>query len=145
VERPRRLWNDTHFNDAVRRACEALVAQLKAVTGRNNAPDTSLWQQAFSEKAPKLGEPRLRWPGDPADQTVRTMNDGLRSYAPGVQMLIRNPTTHTAENISEQEALERLAALSLLARWLDECELVEASRPTDAAEAVTLPGQTYSR
>jgi hypothetical protein len=57
------------------------------------------------------------------------MNDGLRSYAPGVQMLIRNPTTHTAENMSEQEALERLAALSLLARWLDECELVEA--PTD--------------
>ena len=37
---------------------------------------------------------------------------------------IRNPQAHPSENISEQEALEQLAALSVLARWVDECEVV---------------------
>jgi hypothetical protein len=122
----RRLWTDRHFQEAVRRACEALVAQLKAVTGRNNVPDTALWQETFSAKPAKPGEPRLRWPGDPSDQTVKSMNEGLRSYAPGVQMLIRNPATHGDHELTEQEALERLATLSLLARWLDECKLDRA-------------------
>ena len=58
------------------------------------------------------------------------MNDGLRQYAPGVQMTIRNPATHAAEALPEQDALERLATLSLLARWVSECDLVE-SGPTE--------------
>jgi hypothetical protein len=33
-----------------------------------------------------------------------------------VQLLSRNPTTHTAADMTEQDGLERLAALSLLAR-----------------------------
>lgn len=119
----RRLWEDGHVRQAVTSACEALIGQVKALTGRNDVPETSLWQQVFSEKAPEIGKPRMRWPGDPSDQTVRTMNEGLRQYAPGVQLLIRNPATHTAADMTEQDGLERLAALSLLARWLDDCEL----------------------
>ncbi len=35
---------------------------------------------------------------------------------------IRKPQAHPSDDISEQEALEQLAALSVLARWVDACE-----------------------
>ena len=40
-------------------------------------------------------------------------------------MAIRNPATHSTSDASAQEALEQLAILSTLARWIDQCELVE--------------------
>jgi hypothetical protein len=67
------------------------------------------------------GQPRLQWPGDPADRDFKNMNDGLR--APGVQMTTRNTATHVAGPLDQQVALGQLATLSLLARWVDECEL----------------------
>jgi len=51
------------------------------------------------------------------------MNDSLRQFAPGVQMTIRNSAAHGSEELSQQEALERLATLSLLARWVDGCRM----------------------
>lgn len=120
-----RLWRDRHFRQAVAAAAEALVAQVKARTGRSDVADTSLWQETFSNADPGPKRPRLRWPGDPADREVRSMNDGLRQFAPGVQLTIRNSAVHTTAQMGEQEALERLATLSLLARWVDDCEIVE--------------------
>ncbi|RSN60687.1 TIGR02391 family protein [Amycolatopsis sp. WAC 04182] len=119
-----RLWGDGHFREAVAAAAESVVGMVKARTGRNDVSATSLWQQAFSKDAPKPGQPRLRWPGDPASQDVKTMNSGLLSLAPGVQMTIRNSAAHDLDGLDEQTALERLCTLSLLARWVDECELV---------------------
>ncbi|MEV4709671.1 TIGR02391 family protein [Actinoplanes sp. NPDC049316] len=121
----KRLWEDGHYRQAVAAACESLVSVVKARTGRRDIPDTSLWQQVFSDKDPQPGMPRLRWPGNSTDQDVISMNGGLRQFAPGVQMTVRNSTAHGIGEIGEQEALERLAVLSLLARWLDECDLVE--------------------
>jgi hypothetical protein len=72
---------------------------------------------------PQPDEPRLRWPGDPKSEDVKTMNNSLRSSGSGVQSTIRNPSSHGVSELSEQEGLERLAVLSLLARWVDECEL----------------------
>ncbi|WP_454320789.1 TIGR02391 family protein [Streptomyces phaeoluteigriseus] len=38
-------------------------------------------------------------------------------------MTVRNTATHEAtDEMTVQQALERLAALSLLAHWIDECE-----------------------
>ena len=39
---------------------------------------------------------------------------------------IRNPQAHPSDDITEQEALEQLAALSVLARWVDECDVDHA-------------------
>jgi hypothetical protein len=122
----KRLWEDGHRRQAVAAAAEAVALMLKARIGRNDASDTSLWQQTFSDKA-KPGVAQLRWPGDPADQGVISMTAGLRQFAPGVQMTIRNSATHGSGDLDEQEAIERLATLSLLARWLDMCELIEPS------------------
>lgn len=41
-------------------------------------------------------------------------------------MAVRNVATHEAEDDDEQRALEQLAALSVLARWIDEADVVTA-------------------
>lgn len=122
-----RLWQGGHRRRAVQAAAEALITQVKSLTGRYDLQETPLWQNVLSEKPPEPDKPRLRWPGDPTDLSVKTMNDGLRQFAPGVQMTIRNSATHVDEELGEQDALERLATLSLLARWVDTCELYEHS------------------
>lgn len=124
-----RLWRDGHYRQAVSAAADGVIGLVKSRTGRNDIADTSQWQQAFSNDPPQPGRPRLRWPGDQTDQTVKSMNDGLRQFAPGAQMTIRNPATHGSAEMSEQEAAERLAVLSLLARWVDQCNLLEAPAP----------------
>jgi hypothetical protein len=51
------------------------------------------------------------------------------SFGSGCFQAIRNPLGHLLNEeveLSEQEALERLAALSLLARWIERATLVEA-------------------
>ena len=132
------LWRDRHFRQAVSAAAESLIAQVKARTSRYDLNDTPLWQEAFSERDPQPGKPRLRWPGDPTDKTVKTMNDGLRMFAPGVQMLIRNSCVHGEGDLPEQEALERLATLSQLARWTEVCVIAQA--PDPSASTATAAG-----
>jgi uncharacterized protein (TIGR02391 family) len=129
-----RLWRDGHYRQAVSAAADGVIGLVKARTGRNDVPDTSQWQQAFSKDDPEPGKPRLRWPGNQTDQTVKSMNDGLRQFAPGAQMTIRNPATHGPGELTQQEAVERLSVLSLLARWVDQCDLIEAP-DTSAAGA----------
>lgn len=135
-----RLWNDGHLRQAVAASAEAVSGQMKQLTSRNNASDTSLWQQAFSIADPQEGKPRLRWPGDSDDQDVKTMQAGLLSFAPGVNMVIRNPATHVAEDFTEQDGLEQLATLSVLAKFVDQCVVVSVEGAT-APEAVQLSPQ----
>ena len=80
----------------------------------------SLGQAACPRQAPAA----LAWRS--TDRTVKNMNDGLRQLAPGVRSLVRNLATHSTEEWQEQRALENLAALSLLAVWVGQCELLEA-------------------
>jgi len=123
-----RLWNDGHHRQAVAAAAEAVTAQMKQLTERNDAPDTSLWQQAFAKDQPEPGKPRLRWPGDPQDQDVKTMHDGLRQFSAGANMVIRNPAAHTDSGWTEQACLERLATLSVLAHLVDQCVVVSSDK-----------------
>ena len=56
------------------------------------------------------------------------MQRGARALAEGIYAGIRNPFNHESpHDIDEQVALEYLAALSILARWVDESELEEAA------------------
>jgi len=57
------------------------------------------------------------------------MRSGLLQFSQGCFLAIRNPVTHSTTEATEQEALEQLAILSTLARWVDQCELVEAEVP----------------
>lgn len=122
----RKLWNDEHYREAVLAASGALVHHVKQLTGMVEVDETNVWQLAFSNADPQPGRPRLRWPGDPKDQTVRSMNEGLRLYGPALQLAIRNPLTHDLTEITAQQGAERLSAISLLAQWVEASDLVHA-------------------
>lgn len=117
-------WESGHYSDAVQRAATALSGHVKDLTGRYELGDNELMTQAFSYSAPQAGKPRLRWPGKDEDLMVKAMRMGILNMAQGVFSAIRNPATHTTDELPKQEALEQLAALSVLARWIDRCELV---------------------
>lgn len=46
------------------------------------------------------------------------------SFSRGAFMAIRNPLAHDGEvDLGEHEALELLSAFSVVARWVDQCEV----------------------
>ena len=46
----------------------------------------------------------------------------------GCALRIRNLTAHTTDELDEQKALEYLAALSVLAQWVDEATVAQSFR-----------------
>ena len=114
----------------MREAAEALTVDWKTKLGRNDVDDTVFWQQSLAPGEATPDRPKLVWPGNPADKTVKSMRGGLEplakslnNLATGLNLTVRNIATHTRHELSEQEALERLAAYSYLARLLDTCEI----------------------
>jgi uncharacterized protein (TIGR02391 family) len=116
-------WESGHYIDAVQRAATAFSGLVKDRTGRYELGDSDLMTQAFSLTPAQEGKPRLRWPGKDDDLTVKAMRQGILNLAQGTIAAIRNPASHTTDNLPRQEALEQLAILSLLARWVERCEL----------------------
>jgi hypothetical protein len=119
-------WTTHQYRVAVREAAEALTVQWKSKVGRNDVDDTVFWQQTLSVGEPTPASPKLVWPGDATDKTVKSMRGGLNQLATGRNLTVRNVITHTRTDLSEQEGMERLAAYSYLARLLDECEVLRA-------------------
>jgi hypothetical protein len=60
---------------------------------------------------------------DDGSPTFASVHRGVRSFAEGCYVAIRNPISHTEGDLGEDEALEQLAALSVLARWVDSATL----------------------
>lgn len=120
------LWRDGHYSSAVQRAATFLNAHVQELVGRRDISDGVLMAQVFSPNPPEEGRPRLRWPGDDTDLTVRAMRTGLLHFSQGCFAAIRNLATHSTADMPTQEALEQLAILSTLARWIDQCELLES-------------------
>jgi hypothetical protein len=57
------------------------------------------------------------------------MRQGVSDFGAGCFSAIRNPLGHRPNEeveLDEQTALERLAALSLLVRWIDEAQVERA-------------------
>jgi len=118
------LWSDGHFAAAVQRAATQVNADVQFRVSRYDISDKDLMTQTFSLAAPEPGKPRLRWPGEDEDLTVRAMRVGLLSFSQGVFAAIRNAVTHSTKELPQQVAFEYLATLSTLTRWIDHCELV---------------------
>lgn len=119
-ESARSLWQSGHYREAVRAASVKLNAELQNKTGRRDISEQPLFQQAFSDDAPQSGKPRLRPPGDDGGKTAKSVRRGIVAFAEGCYAALRNPSSHDElAELSEQEALEQLAAFSLLARWVD--------------------------
>lgn len=122
------LWQSGHYREAVEGAIRKLNAETQNKVGRRDVTETDLFKQAFSLDAPATGKPRLRRMPDDGSRTYQSAQRGAMTFAEGVFGGIRNPLSHEASReMSEQEALEYLAALSVLARWVD-TSTVEATR-----------------
>lgn len=118
------LWDGGHHRQAVDEATRAIEVRLKAMTG-SHLTGTPLVTEAFNPAPPKPGDKRLRFPqfveGTPA---WKDAHEGAMAFARGCMMRIRNLVEHE-ETWDAREALESLAALSLLARWTESATVIE--------------------
>ncbi len=121
------LWEGRHFREAVQRvATFVLDTLLPAKVNRFDVLGVPLLQESFSLSEPVVGKPRLRFPDIPVGSDAwRDAHVGVMSYGQGCAMAIRNLATHRLDQPDEDEALELLAALSALARWIDEAEVAQ--------------------
>ncbi|MFF8937325.1 TIGR02391 family protein [Streptomyces paradoxus] len=121
------LWSSGHFREAVGMAAKAINAQAQAKLKRKDLSEAKLLAEAFSTKPPTAGHPRLRLSIDDGSDTFRSRHEGAGSYARGVYSAIRNPIAHELDHeLEENEALEQLAAFSILARWIDQATVETA-------------------
>jgi hypothetical protein len=124
------LWYAGSRQEAVHAAARSVNARMQQKRAHHDKSDAALCREFFSLDPPAPGRPRLRFPGYAAsDSTRRSRQQGAMEFGAGCFEGIRNPAAHQHGLIlAEQVALEQLAAFSLLARWIDECE-VETALP----------------
>jgi hypothetical protein len=117
------LWYAGSRQEAVHAAARSVNARMQQKRGRHDKSDAALCREFFSLDPPAPRRPRLRFPGPArSDHTWRSRQQGAMDFGAGCYEAIRNPAAHQHElDLSEQVALEQLAAFSLLARWIDEC------------------------
>jgi hypothetical protein len=126
------LWFAGSRQEAVHAAARSVNARMQQKRGHHDKSDTALCREFFSLDAPSPARPRLRFKGySPTSLTWRSKHQGAIEFGAGCFEAIRNPAAHEhGLALSEQVALEQLAAFSLLARWIDECEVATAPSPT---------------
>lgn len=123
----RSLWQSGRFRSAVQDAITKLNAETQNLVGRRDISETDLFKQAFTLDAPAPGKARLRRIPPDDSKTYTSVQRGAMALAEGIFAGIRNPFTHEADQeLNEQVALEYLAALSVLARWVDESAVEQA-------------------
>jgi len=121
------LWQSGHYREAVEGAIKKLNAETQNKVGRRDVSETDLFKQAFTMDSAAPRKARLRRMPPDASDTYKSVQRGAMAFAEGVFAGIRNPLSHEdGQELSEQEALEYLAALSVLARWVDEAEIQRA-------------------
>lgn len=123
----RTFWESKHYRAAVHAAATSINAHLQDKLGRRDLSDVRLVQEAFSDKAPETGKPRLRIPGAQTDPGVQTRQRGALQLGQGAYSALRNPAAHETGDLAEQEALEQLATFSVLARLIDQCQVVTSA------------------
>ena len=130
------LWDGGHYKQAVNGAAAKVEEQTQLKLGREDLYGTKLYTEAFRLET-KPGERRLRFTHlteKTADgnltETWKSAHQGAMNYGQGCALGIRNMNAHGTRELPEQEALEYLAALSVLARWVDTAQV-----PVDDPEA----------
>lgn len=121
-EAARPFWESGNRTEAVGVAARAVNSRLQQKLGRRDLSEGNLCRKAFGLNAAKPGEAQLRFAGDRTSDTWKSRQVGAESFGVGCFAGIRNPAAHEyGLALDEPVALEQLAALSLLARWIDEC------------------------
>lgn len=120
-----KLWADGHYKQAVEQAWNNLVRHTQNKTG-SKSTGTKLYSNLFkgtSKDDRPLGFPEI----SQETEDWKSAHQGAHHYGMGCALRIRNLTAHTTDELDEQKALEYLAALSVLARWVDEATVLAQS------------------
>jgi hypothetical protein len=126
-EAARPMWEAGSPQVAVLHAAQSINSRLQQRLVRVDASEAGLCQDAFSTDDPKPDRPRLRFPGDRSTDTWKSLQIGAGRFGAGCFIAIRNPVAHQHDYpLTQQEALEQLAAMSVLARWIDTCAVETA-------------------
>jgi hypothetical protein len=128
AEAAARLWNDGHSRQAVQTAATSVEGWIRGKLSAHEGSVASIVASAFSVSEPRPDAPRLRFPHvvPVGSDNWKSAHDGAGAFGRGCFLRIRNLYTHH-EGESLQEDLEALAALSLLARWVDAAEVQHGS------------------
>jgi len=111
------LWKLGYYSEAICQVYLKLERKAQQKLGEEKT-GTNLWEKCFAEDGLKIsGQTGTA-------ETQKSERQGVQRLAQSVSLLVRNPIVHTPsdeKNLSEEEALEYLAMLSSLSRWLDRC------------------------
>jgi uncharacterized protein (TIGR02391 family) len=113
AEAAQKLFDDAHFMEAVTQASLALARQVRVFAGLE--PESVLDGVDLMGHAFGGTDPPIRIPAEDP-QTQGNLQEGTRLMAQGVMRGIRNPLAHRRIELSMDEAMEMLAAMSLVAR-----------------------------
>lgn len=113
------LWGTGHYREALAGAGRRVNAEVQNKVGRRDIAEATLFQSVFSSNGASPAEPRLRILPDDGGPTPKNVQRGARMIAEGWFAAIWNPVAHDEGELGEDEALEQLAALSIVARWAD--------------------------
>ena len=127
------LWAVGAFKPAVNAAASAVEELTQDKLKRGDLGGAPLYTEAF--KVGKVGEDpggrRLRFPhldelteDGKRNQSWTSAHQGAMDFGRGCAEGIRNMNAHGTTELPEQEALEYLAALSVLARWVDTAQVI---------------------
>lgn len=124
----RKAWEAGLHRQAVGDAATAVESMAKIKVGGAVGSGAKLLGDLFTLDPPKPGEPRLRFPDVDPRQAQRwgSAHGGARDFGQGCMEAIRNWAAHTLDEADEQIALEYLAALSVLARWVEAAAVEKA-------------------
>lgn len=118
------LWNDGHYKQAVSEAFEAVARHTRRKLEKDDLSGARLYGEAFRRKDSSDASRRLCFTQiSETSETWNSAHDGAMHFGRGCALGIRNLAVHAEEGLEEQIALEYLAALSVLARWVDKAEL----------------------
>lgn len=125
-----KLWASGNYKEAVRAAAAAVERKTQTKLDLRDLSGTKLYKEAFTLDA-QPGCRRLRFKD--YDEMTKDGNrtqdwisahQGAMYFGLGCTQGIRNLNAHGTEELPEQEAIEYLAALSVLARWVATCDVV---------------------
>lgn len=115
-------WASDAHRAAVWAAGINVNSRIQKKVGRYDLSESKLIQEVFSTKQPEPGKPRLRLCDDTNADLFKDMHVGAINFGNGLYMAVSNVVNHIdpeRHDMTPQEALEALAAFSLLARWVD--------------------------
>ena len=128
-EAARPHWESDNHDAAVWAAAINVNTKLKVKAERPDLGESKLVTAAFGTLVPDAAQVRLRLCDDSNPDLFKDRHVGAINLGQGLFSGVRNPLNHVgAQDLTEQEALETLAAWSLFARWIDQAEVVRGTQ-----------------